>query len=615
MKKNLSYEEVLEDIERNRNRSWYLELLDRNKENLNDTALIYRGNKVSYGEMFENMRNYAKSLERLGVNKGNEIPICISNCPELIYILGAISILGAKANIFGDEFEKDYITEIVNDCKSNVVFIEDNSYEKIGDAIKATDKDNIIITNLANSLKNGIDPYYQLDKEYKILDDNTYKFISEERVIPLDKFVSLSSEISHITPVNADLDDEFTTTYSSGSTNSSRPKGIVHRIRSFITIGRYHDKEVSNSASMKDFTIQAHIPTHSNTDIISSISDTLMQGATLALEPIYNEDFFLNSLLINKPTYLVATTSHWISAMKKLMYDDRYKGTKLSHLLVAFAVGEPLSKGEEKFLNKALRKAKAGRDRVPAPIPITMCVAGGDCEHGGIFWTLFRSLQSTIHGKEEGLGRFNMVDVACLDKEGNILGPNKFGRLVANSPCTMKEYKNNKEATEAFFIKDVNGKTWGDLNVYGYIDENDKVFMKGRILNKDVTIPPFVISDCIAKDTKNIMSCEVVEQEYNDDILYVAHIERQPDSIKSYKSIILSTSKRCKKELGEELSSKILYRFHNFHEGFELTGCGKRSIKALRDEEINSDYFMVEQDDVLSISDSKKSPKVMKKCK
>ena len=76
------------------------------------------------------------------------------------------------------------------------------------------------------------------------------------------------------------------------STNSSRAKAIVHTVRSFITIGRCHDTDVQKSASMKDFTIQAQIPTHSNTDIIASISDSLMQGSRLALEPIYDKDFF-----------------------------------------------------------------------------------------------------------------------------------------------------------------------------------------------------------------------------------------------------------------------------------------------------------------------------------
>ncbi len=613
MKKGLSREEVLKDIEENRNRSWYQELVYRNKDNLSDTALFYRGNKVTYEEMFATMMQYAKSLEKLGVKEGDEVPVCISNCPELVYILGAVSIIGAKINIFGDEFDKNYITEIVNDCSANTIFIEDYSYEKIGDAIDKSNKKNIVITNLANSLKNGVDLYAYLDDEYKELKDNTYKFISNEKVIPLKKFIENSKSCDEITPVNTHLDDEFITTYSSGSTNSKRPKGIVHRTRSLITIARYHDKEVSNTTSMKNFTIQAHIPTHSNTDIICSVSDTLMQGATLALEPIYNKDFYLTSLCINKPTYTVATTSFWISAMKKVLYDKKYEGVTLRNLLVAFAVGEPLSLGEEKFINKGLRKAKAGRNMIPAPIPVTMCVAGGDCEHGGIFWTLFRSVKSKLHNREEGLGYFNMVEVACLDEKGNRLRPNHYGRLVANSPCTMKKYKNNEEATENFFIKDATGKVWGDLHVYGYIDENDKVFMKGRILDNDIEIPPFIVADCIAKDTKNIMSCEVVEQKYNDDTIYIAHIECQPDAKKSVRNIILSANERCEDILGEDIANKTLYRIHDFNESFDLTGCGKRSYNALQQEGISSKCLYTGDSHIINHLNNNEQKRMIKK--
>ena len=58
------------------------------------------GDILTYGEMFEHMKEYAKSLRQQGIEKGMEIPICMSNTPELVYLLGAISMIGAKANIF-----------------------------------------------------------------------------------------------------------------------------------------------------------------------------------------------------------------------------------------------------------------------------------------------------------------------------------------------------------------------------------------------------------------------------------------------------------------------------------------------------------------------------------
>ncbi len=588
-KKILSYEDVITDIESNRNRSWYEEIYYRNKNNLNDVALLYRGTKITYGQMFNLMNNYAKSLKSFGIKKGDEIPICISNCPELVYILGAISIVGAKANIFGSEFDKDYILEIVNDCNSNLMFIEDNFYLEIKNSIDASNKENIIVTNLSNSLKNKLDPYEEIDKEYIDFNDKT-QLLKEDnsKIIGIDEFSLIGKNITENYFEKSSLDDEFTITYSSGSTNSHRPKAIVHNVRSFITIGRYHDKEVSGSSSMKNFVIEAHIPTHSNTDIISSISDTLMQGAKLALEPIYDKDFFINSLLINKPNYIVATTSFWINTMKKIFHDDKYKNVRMPFLLIPFAVGEPLSIGEEKFLNKGLRKVKAGKDLLKLPFsPITMCVAGGDCEHGGIFWTLFRQTQSQIHNRQEGLGYFNMVEVACLDKNGDKCVPNEYGMLVANSPCTMKKYKNNPKATSEFFVVDSDGKTWANLNVYGYIDDYNKVFIKGRILDKNIDIPPFVIADCISKDTKNILSCEVVETYVENKVNYVAHIEVQPTSKKSIQEIIDSATCRCVEKLGFDISQILYFRVHSYYESFELTGCGKRNNLKLRQEGIS----------------------------
>lgn len=583
---------VLEELEKNHNHSWYEELYLRNKDTLDDPALFYRGTEVTYGEMFEKMKQYAKSLREQGVEKGTEIPICMSNTPELVYLLGAISMIGAKANIFNDEFDKEYITEIIDGCNGQIIFVEDGKYPELKESIDNSHISKVFMTSLTDSLPKSGNPYEIFDQTHgKFKNTVAEHKQTNPNIKDMDEFVEIGKEFEGELVSDVNLDDEFTVTYSSGSTNSSRAKAIVHTVRSFITIGRCHDTDVQKSASMKHFTIQAQIPTHSNTDIISSISDSLMQGSRLALEPIYDKDFFIDSLLINEPTYVVATRSFWINTMKKVMYDPKYKGVKMPFLLIPFSVGEPLERNEEKFLNKGLRKVQAGRNKIPTPVsPITMSVAGGDCEHGGIFWILFRSLQSKLPGrlmKNEvaGLNPFQMVDVAVLDENGNECPPYQMGRLVANSPCNMKCYKNNPEATEKFFIKDANGKVWGDCNVYSYIDSMGGVHMKGRMPSEKETLPPFMVADTILKDTKNILSCEVVEDPETS--YYVAHVEMQPEKT-NVPQILHSADQRCKKRFGEDFTSRLLYRVHSFDESFELTGCGKRSSQALKSEGVTT---------------------------
>lgn len=591
-------ERVLKDLEENHNHSWYEEIYNRNKDNLEDIALIYRGNKITYGQMFEQMKIYAKSLKSVGIGKNSEIPVCMSNTPELVYLLGAASMIGAKLNIFADDFDPEYIKEIIDQCDSKIIFVEDNKYKTLGKIIEKTNVEKIILSSLTNSLPNGINPYQRFDNVHGLM-KNTVEFYRNQnsKILSISDFCGLGLNYSGSISEKCTLDDEFLITYSSGSTHSSHPKAIVHANRSLITIGRCHDPEVQKTTSMKNFTIQAHIPTHSNTDIIASISDALMQGAKLALEPIYDKDFFISSLQINKPTYVVATRSFWINMTKEVLYNPKYKNLKMPELLLAFAVGEPFEKNEEKFVNKGLRKIRAGQNFTHLPIsPVTMSVAGGDCEHGGIFWILFRSLQSKSpkyisKSTPPGLRPFQMVDVAVLDEDGKRCKPYELGRLVANSPCNMKCYKNNEEATKKFFIRDAEGKIWGDCSVYGYIDENNAVYMKGRIPECKEEVPTFLMADSILKDTRNILSCEVVsvETENQNSPVYVAHIELQPDKPDSlFKQVMVAADNRCSEDLGDDITSRIFYRFHDTEESYPLTGCGKRNFHALKEEGLTS---------------------------
>ncbi len=580
---------VLAELEENHNHSWFEEIYLRNEKTLDDVALFYRGTEITYKEMFEKMVTYARTLKTMGVEKGTEIPICMSNTPELVYLLGAISMVGAKANIFNEEFDPKYITEIIDGCNGQFMFVEDGKYEELKDSIDASHISKVIMTSLTSSLPKSGNPYEKYDcKHGRFVNTIEQHKANNSDIIDINEFEKIGKDYCGELIADVNMDDEFTITYSSGSTNSSRAKAIVHNVRSFITIGRCHDTDVQKSASMKKFTIQAQIPTHSNTDIISSISDSLMQGSKLALEPIYDKDFFIDSLLINKPNYVVATRSFWLNMMKKVMYSPEYKGVKMSHLFLPFSVGEPLEINEEKFLNKGLRKLSAGKDLIPLPVsPVTMSVAGGDCEHGGIFWILFRALQSKIPGRKTavaGLNPFQMVDVAVLDENGCECKPYEMGRLVANSPCNMKCYKNNPEATDKFFIKDATGKVWGDCNVYSFIDEKGGIHMKGRIPAKEETIPPFLIADVVLKDTKNILSCEVIEDENTG--YYIVHLEMQPDknSDIQIKNAIIGAEQRCIKHFGSDFASRIVYRLHSFDEAFELTGCGKRNNQALKAE-------------------------------
>ena len=134
--KEMTTEELLKEIEENHNNSLFEEIFKRRDKELYRTALFYKGTKINYLTLKYNVIKYAKALKAYGIKKGDEIPICMANTPEFIYLLGGISLIGAKANIFGEGFDKDYITEIINGCNSDILFATDDKYSVIDDSVK-----------------------------------------------------------------------------------------------------------------------------------------------------------------------------------------------------------------------------------------------------------------------------------------------------------------------------------------------------------------------------------------------------------------------------------------------------------------------------------------------
>ncbi len=604
-KKDLAYiprrndakvQKALLDIDANHNHSWFDEIYQRNINHLNSTALFYRGNEISYAEMFNHMLDLAKSLKSYGLKKGDEIPICLSNTPELIYIMGAASIIGAKINVFGPKFDEEYVTKILNGTKSSILFIEDNNYERLRNSIKNSGIKDIIMISLSDSLTHGIHP---LDMPHKSKFENKIDQYKDDNIKTFFDFLHFGVDYQGTLSERVGLDDEFSITYTSGSTNAKHPKQIVHSNRSFIMMGRHHDKDMSGGIDMKKFTFQAHLPTYSNTDLISCISDSLMQGSRIALEPISDKDFFVNTLIINQPHCVIATTSYWIQAMKEILYNPEYRNVSFPNLLLAFGAGEPMSVNEEFFLNKGLRKSKAGTSIIPSFLRSTvMSAGGGDCEHGSIFYGILRRLyerkKSADYYEEAGNKLSDFAELAVLDQDGHYCSKGEYGRVVANSGCSMEYYKDDPEATKRFFIQDAYGKTWGDCNVYGFVDKKNRVHIKGRIPKDKEVLPTFLINDEVLKDQKNVLSALTVRVADNDDDNYVVHFERMPESNKSSLDIMREALLRIRSTFGENVSSHVYFREHSFEESFPLTGSGKRNQVACQEEGISDKTVQID---------------------
>lgn len=600
-KKNIKLKEVLSEIEIAHNHSWYCEMRKRTKNTGRMCALFYRGNKITFDEMMMNADKLATALYNSGVRKGSEVAVCMSNVPELAYVMLAINRIGAKMNSFSAGFNSEYVSNIMTECDTSVIIVTDDALLQIQELVNDSHFSNIVLVKRTRSLPSNpaeCDEYEEELERYYSFPDLTLKCNGfKKNVILYDEFIEKYGVIAEIID-DGNLDIDFLVTYTSGSTKIGFPKAIIHTNRSLIVSGRFHDAEVSGNPDLKGLRALAMIHPDSNTCLITCISDILMQGWCVAFEPEYNINNALDYLIINKPNYANMTSGFWNEAARQYLVDKRFSDRKLGFLLAAFAVGENIGNGEEYFLNRFLKQSKAGSSvsikgfHLPF-VPIS--IGGGDCEHGGIYYTLWKTLYSKMNyirlrGKPIGMLPEKYVIVTVLKEADGVwveCKRNEVGVVVANSATTMKGYKNDSGETLKKIIKDENGREWISCNVIGFVDEVGSVHVKGRIEEfrsiGDEVVYPFIIDDIIDQDKRNVLSSTTV---FKKDGSIVANIIISPLSSESDERILEKIQKRCKTSLSKIVFDKLKFKvFKNITE-FPLTGSGKRNIRALEEVDV-----------------------------
>lgn len=594
---------VLQNIEQKHNHSWYAEIKERAKKNPNALAIFYRGNKITFREMFNQADRVAQSMAEMGLQKGDEIPCCISNSPELIYIMLAANKLGLKLNLFGTHLDKDYLKSILHQTSDKLVIITDENYNAIKDTINDCNFKNKLVLSLANSLPRNpstCDEYVpDLDRYYH-MEDLSKKFQQEDKsILTYGDFLRIGDHFTGNIVDDNDLDSEFLVTYTSGSTKKGFPKQIIHSNRSLIVSGTFNDMELSGSPKIPYLRGMCYIHTESNTNLVTCISDNLMKLWSVACEPVYDKKSALDVIRLNSPGMVQMTTSHLVQMAKDYLSAEK-KGIKYKFpkLIATFAVGESTSPGEEKLINNVLRKSRAGSEVVVKGITLPfapLSVGGGDCEHGGIFYNVFNNIKNKINQFKTGTKDVGMAPVVfgvitALKQDDNDdyveCNYNEYGVIVANSATNMIAYKGNKKGTLSKVIRDKQGRDWLSCDVYGYIDKAGNVHQRDRLgseiyLGNGKTILPCQISDVVLADTKNILSCSVTKITTDDGDVPIINFEFSPLMKQSRHHALISLQERVQSELGYILGNNYLFREISSEESYPLSGSGKRDIVAL----------------------------------
>ena len=100
------------------------------KQPLN-VALDFMGKHITYKYMIDQINLCAKSLRVLGIREDDKVTIAMPNCPQAIYMLYAVNLVGAVANMIHPLSAEKEIENYLNMSGSVMVVTLDQFYHKI----------------------------------------------------------------------------------------------------------------------------------------------------------------------------------------------------------------------------------------------------------------------------------------------------------------------------------------------------------------------------------------------------------------------------------------------------------------------------------------------------
>ncbi len=616
-------------IEKEYNCSWYRAVRKfREEKNLQDKeAIFYRGNVINGYEMFDKADQAARAMLAAGVEKGDEIACCMSNVPEVLYLMLAASHIGAKLNFFGSHYNPDFIDIILNGCSDKIMFATDDEAERILKKIEQADIKTKVIISLADSLpehpENCEGYEAHLDRFYHYENKAAVMAAQNPDLITFSQFLEGGQSYQGGIVDDNDLDTEFLITYTSGSTRIGFPKREIHRNRSLITVGVFHFPELCGNPPEPGLRSMAHLHTDTDTNLITTISDAMFQQWSVAFEPEYARELFLDLVFLNKPNFVLATTCFWLQAAREYVVDRRYhdgndKPRLLDFLLVGMAVGEALQPGEEKFINAMFKHGKAGSAVSlvgPFSLPhTTIGIGGGDTEHGGIYYSLFHKTNEhlkalQLRGKPYGMMPVPYAQATVLRKNADgtyhECDYNEYGIIVANSATTMAGYK-DFEKVRSKVLTDEQGMDWLSCDVYGFIDKLGCIHMKDRRdsaveMEDGSTFLPFRLADEAQKDSANIMTSVITTEKYEGRLHFIVNYELSPIRKTEDEMKVLQKLDSRIRQAFPEICDRILYRQFDSAHPFPVNPSGKRNMVGVQNMGVEGAFRLNPQHEMVPV--------------
>lgn len=391
-------------------------LYENNKDYKERVALNYFGRKINYGKLFENIEKTARSLKANGVDENSIITVLMPTLPETVYLLYAISKIGAIANMLDPRTSPEGILNYITEVNSEFLIVVDVAYQKISNIFSKTNIKKTLIVSPADSLPPIVNSLYRLKNK------NTIPFNSN--CINWKRFIADGKNYLEDTEYPYNRDRAVVIVHTGGTTGV--PKGVL--LTNDNLNASAYQCQFCGVDFKREHTWLNIMPPFIAYGVGNGLHLPLLIGMEVFLIPQFDPNKFDELLIKHRPNHMVGAPSHYESILnsKKLIGED------LSYIIAPTVGGDTMDIALEEQTNQFFIKHNCsyqvtkgyGMSEVCAAV--SLCVSN-ECNRIG---SVGIPLTHTI--------------ISIFDVEtGEELPYNTQGEVCILSPNTMLSYFNN----------------------------------------------------------------------------------------------------------------------------------------------------------------------------
>ncbi len=410
------------------------------------TALIYLGERFTYGRLETLIDKFAAALARLGVGRQDKVMLYISNCPQWLIANFAINKIGAVTVPVSPIYTAFEIEYMINDAGIETVICLDTNFGYVREVMRKTGLKRVIVTNLVDLL-----PPWKRFVGFMFDKIPTGNVEKDARVF---LFRDLMKQILQVPPpIELDPQRDLSYIMYTGGTTGF-PKGVPGN----------HIGEVSYIRDIMEDVIGDFV--NEGRDVVLMVNPLfhimakgftigfgLNYGNTVVLMPIPEVDATLAAIERYKVRWMLGVPALY----RMILESDRLDQYDLSSLRYCYCGGDVLP----------LEVFRTWKEKYGVPLYQVY----GSTEIGHVAYSpLTKEPSATTIGRPLKTRKSMVVDRETLQP----LPPGELGELIVTSPYTIKQYWNKPDETSYSYVP-INGDIYYRMGDFVKMNEEGEL--------------------------------------------------------------------------------------------------------------------------------------------